>query len=74
MSCELFYSVCVESLDVGNLIESDHMPVILAMKTSGATNVDMKVLESTHKFVNKIVWDKAKEQEFQCLIGSVESS
>ena len=50
------------------------MPVILAMKTSGATNVDMKVLESTHKFVNKIVWDKAKEQEFQCLIGSVESS
>ena len=31
----------------------------------------MKLPESNHKFVNKIVWDKSKEQEFQCLIGSV---
>ena len=48
------------------------MPVTLAMKISGALNVDMKVLESSHKFINKLEWDKAKEQEFQCLTGSVE--
>ena len=45
MSCDLFYSVCVDSLDVGSLIESDHMPVTLKMKISGAANVNMKVLK-----------------------------
>ena len=30
------------------------------------------MLESNHKFINKIAWDTAKEQESQCLTGSVE--
>ena len=42
------------------------------MKISCATNVDIKAPESNHKFVNKILWEKAKEQAFQCFTGSVE--
>ena len=60
----------VDSLDVGSLIESNHMPVNLTMKISGAANVNMKVLRNNPKVINKIVWDKTKEQSFQCCIGS----
>ena len=72
MSCDLLYSVCVDSLDVGSLIESDHMPVTLKMRISEVANVHMKVLRNIPKVINKIVWDKTKEQSFQCCIGSDE--
>ena len=55
MSCDLFYSVCVDSLDVGSLIESDHMPVTLKMRISDVANVNMKVLRKNPKVINKIV-------------------
>ena len=52
MSSDLFYSVCVDSLDVGSLIDSDHIPVTLKMKTLGAANVNMKVLRNNAKVIN----------------------
>ena len=48
------------------------MPVILKMKISGAANVNMKVLRNNPKVINKIVWNKTKEQSFQCCTGSDE--
>ena len=70
MSCDLFYSVCVDSLDVGSLIESDHMSVTLKMKALGAANVNMKVLRNNTKVINNCFWNKTKEQSFQCCIRS----
>lgn len=49
------FSACVESLDVGNLIVRSHACYI-SKNIFCATNIDMKVLESSRKFVNKIVW------------------
>ena len=72
MSSDLFYSVCVDSVGVGSLIESDHMPVTLKIRISEVANVNMKVSRNNPKVINKNIWDKTKEQSFQSCIGSDE--
>ena len=72
MSSDLFYSVYVDSLDVGSLIDSDHIPVTLKMKTLGAANFNMKVLRNNPKLINNCFRNKTKEQSFQCCIRSDE--
>ena len=52
MSCDLFYSASVDSLDVGSLTEWDHMPVTIKMRISDVANVNMKVLRKNPKVIN----------------------
>ena len=34
LSCDMLSSVCITSLEVENMIESDHLPVVLAINVS----------------------------------------
>ena len=67
MSCDLYYSVCIDSLVVQNLTESDHLPVVLTSSikhdcTGGNTN---ETGNNRKKGVEKMLWDKEKEEDFK---------
>ena len=65
MSCELFSSVNVNSLNVKNVTESDHLPVTLVVEKRQKFKRDhVEHNQSKKKFVEKMVWNKDKESEF----------
>ena len=76
MSCNTFLSsVCITSLEVENIIESDHLPVVLAINVSqnAAVAVDQSntIQENRQAGLSeKIIWQGDKEQIFKKQLNS----
>ena len=70
VSCDMFFSVCITSLKVENMIQSDHFPVVMTINVAQnpALTVDhnqiVQVNEQT-KFIEKIIWQGDKEQIYR---------
>ena len=73
MSCELFSSLKVASLEVENITESDHLPVSLGVEISKYGNTDNRgqTKSQERKCMRKLRWNKDKESEF---IANLKSS
>lgn len=66
MSKALFVSLQIDSLYVDNKIESDHLPVVLSLKMETQDNAHVE--NKDKGYVNKVIWDKSKEDAFlRCL-------
>ena len=70
LSCDMLSSVCITALEIKNMIESDHLPVVLAINVSqnAAVAVDQSntIQENRQAGVTeKILWPQEdKEQIF----------
>ena len=71
LSCNTFLSsVCITSLEVENIIESDHLPVVLAINVSQNAAVAVDQSNTIQKnrqagLSEKIIWQGDKEQIFK---------
>ena len=66
LSCDMLSSVCITSLEVENMIESDHLPVVLAINVSqnAAVAVDQSNTIQENRqagLTEKIIWQEDKE-------------
>ena len=70
LSCDMLYSVSITSLMLENMIESDHLPVFLAINVSqnAVLTVDQSNTIQENRqagLTEKIIWQEDKEQIFQ---------
>ena len=66
LSCDVLSSVCITSLEVENMIESDHLPVVLAINVSqnAAVAIDeSNTIQENRQtgLTEKIIWQEDKE-------------
>ena len=73
VSLDLFSSVNFLSLEVENIIESDHLPVSLKIEFNSNTSSDTCEPQQERKKVNKkYIWNKDKETDFLAAMQSDE--
>ena len=70
LSCDMLYSVCITSLEVENMIESDHLPVVVAINVSQnaavAADQSNAIQENRQAgLTEKIIWQEDKEPIFK---------
>ena len=75
LSCDMLSSVCITSLEVENMIESDHLPVVLAINVSqnAAVAVDQSNTIQENRqagLTEKIIWQEDKEPIFKKQLNS----
>ena len=75
LSCDMLSSLCITSLEAENMIESDHLPVVLAINVSqnAAVAVDQSntIQENRQAGLNeKIIWQEDKEPIFKKQLSS----
>ena len=75
LSCNMISSVCITSLEVCNMIEHDHLPVILAINVSQNTAVAVDQITPFKRIgrldlLRKIIWQEDKEQIFKKQLNS----
>ena len=75
LSCDMLSSLCITSLEVGNMIESDHLPVVLAINVSQnaavAADQSNTIQENRQAGLNeKIIWQEDKEPIFKKQLSS----
>ena len=77
LSCDMLSSVCITSSEVENMIESDHLPVVLAINVSqnAAVAVDQSNTIQENRqagLTEKIIWQEDKEPIFKKQLNSDE--
>ena len=75
LSCNMLSSVCITSLEVENMIESDHLPVVVAINVSqnAAIAVDQSNAIQENRqtgLTEKIIWQEDKEPIFKKQLNS----
>ena len=75
LSCDMLSSLCITSLEVENMIESDHLPVVLAINVSqnAAVAVDQSNTIQENRqagLTEKIIWQEDKEPIFKKQLNS----
>ena len=75
LSCDMLSSVCITSLEVENMIESDHLPLVLAINVSqnAAVAVDQSNTIQENRqagLTEKIIWQEDKEPIFKKQLNS----
>ncbi len=75
LSCDMLSSLCITSLEAENMIESDHLPVVLAINVSQNAAVAVDESNTTQEnrqagLTEKIIWQEDKEPIFKKQLNS----
>ncbi len=75
LSCDMLSSLCITSLEAENMIESDHLPVVLAINVSQNAAVAVDESNTTQEnrqagLTEKIIWQEDKEPIFKKQLSS----
>ena len=75
LSCDMLSSLCITSLEAENMIESDQLPVVLAINVSQNAAVAVDESNTTQEnrqagLSEKIIWQEDKEPIFKKQLNS----